>query len=83
MARSEAGPAEEPRAALTRPISADVYRFLPIFRTFLGDFNPRKLPSGSLRTLFEWKNRIHLDEYFTFNLAIPPEDESEKKTVVM
>ncbi len=32
-------------------------RFLPIFRTSLGDFNPQKLPPRRLQTLCEWKNR--------------------------
>ena len=44
VARSEAGPAEEPRAALTRPIFTDFYRFLPIF-TDLSDFLGRLQPS--------------------------------------
>ena len=30
---------------LCQEIFTDLYRFLPIFRTFLGDFNPQKLPS--------------------------------------
>mgnify|MGYP007063415711 CR=1 FL=1 len=30
--------------ALTRPIFTDFYRVLPIFQTFLGDFNHQKLP---------------------------------------
>ena len=48
-------------------------RFLvyPIFRTFLGDFSPQKLPSGRLQTLWEWKNRVPLEEYYIFNVAIP------------
>ncbi len=47
------------------------YRFLPIFRTFLGDFNPQKLPSRRLRTLWDWKNRVLLEECHVFNVAIP------------
>ena len=38
----------------------------------------QKLGSGSLRTLWEWKNRVLLEEYYTFDLVIPPEDESSK-----
>ena len=37
----------------TLPIFTDFYRFLPIFRTFLGDFNLQKLPSRGLQTLWE------------------------------
>ena len=36
------------------PIFTDFYRFLPIFRTFLGDFSPQKLPSRRFQTLWEW-----------------------------
>ena len=61
----------------------DFSGFLPIFRTFLGDFTPDELDSRSLQALWEWKNRVLLEEYFISNEAIPPEDESEKKTVVM
>ena len=39
--------------ALTRLIFIEFYRFLPMFRTFLGDFNLQKLPSGRLQTLWE------------------------------
>ena len=38
---------------LNRPIFPRIFR---IFRTFLGDFNPQKLPSRRLQTLWEWKN---------------------------
>ncbi len=37
-----------------------------MFRTFLGDFNLQKLPSRSLQTLWEWKNRVVLEEYYIF-----------------
>ena len=47
--------------------------FLPIFPTFLGDFNLQKLPSRGLWTLWEWKNRVLLEEYYIFNVAIPLE----------
>ncbi len=50
-------------------------RFLPIVRTFLGDFNPQKLPSRGLQTLWEWKNRVLLEEYYIFNVVIPLEVE--------
>ncbi len=62
MARSEADPLKSralPLLGRFLPISTDFYRFLPIFRTFLGDFNPQKLPSGRLQTLWEWKNRVY------------------------
>ena len=36
----------------------DVYRSLPIFRTFLGDFTPDRLDSRSLQSLWERKNRV-------------------------
>ncbi len=35
----------------------------------------QKLDSGSLQTLWEWKNRVLLEEYYIFNLAIPLEVE--------
>ena len=43
---------------------ADFYMFLPMFRTFSGDFNPQKLPSRRLQTLWEQKNRVLLEEYY-------------------
>jgi hypothetical protein len=39
----------------------------------LGDFNLQKLPLGRLQTPWEWKNRVLLEEYYIFNVAIPPE----------
>ncbi len=36
------------RGPITRPILIDLYRFLPIFRTFLGDY------SSHSRVLFAW-----------------------------
>ena len=54
------------------PIFTD---FLPIFLTFLGDFTPDRLDSRSLETLWEWKNRVILEEYYIFNAAIPLEVE--------
>ena len=56
----------------------DFSRILPICRTFLGDFNPQKLPSRGLRTLWEWKNRVLLEEYYIFNVAIPLEVQREQ-----
>ena len=49
-----------------------------MFRTFLGDFNHQKLPLTRLRTLWEWKNRVLLEEYYTFDVAIPLEVEWKK-----
>ena len=40
----------------------------------------QKLPLTRLQTLWEWKNRVLLEEYYTFNLVIPPEDESGNKS---
>ncbi len=57
------------------PIFTEFYRFLPIFQTFLGDFNPQKLQSRGLQTLWEWKNRVLLEEYYIFNEVIPLEVE--------
>ena len=51
------------------------YRFLPIFQTFLGDFDPQQLPSRRLQTLWEWKNRVILEEYYIFDAVIPLEVE--------
>ncbi len=68
MARSEADPLKSralPLLGRFLPIFTDVYRFLPICRTFLGDFNPQQLPSRGLRTLWEWKNRVLLEEYYS------------------
>ncbi len=48
---------------------------VPIFRTFLGDFNPQKLPSRRLQTLWEWKDRVLLEAYYIFNVVIPLEVE--------
>ena len=60
-------------------LQRDLYRELipisPIFRTFLGDFTPDRLDSRSLETLWEWKNRVLLEEYYIFNAAIPLEVE--------
>jgi hypothetical protein len=39
----------------------------------LGDFNLQKLPFRRLQTLWEWKNRVLLEEYYIFNAAIPLE----------
>ena len=64
-----------PYWALTRLIFTDFYRFLPIFQTFLGDFTPGELDSRSLQTLWEQKNRVLLEEYYIFNVAIPLEAE--------
>ena len=36
----------------------------------------------SLRTLWEWKNRVFLEEYYIFNEATPPEGESEKNIAI-
>jgi hypothetical protein len=41
-----------------------------MFRTFLGDFTPDRLDSRSLQSLWEWKNRVLLEEYYIFNVAI-------------
>ena len=52
----------------------------PICLTFLGDFTPDRLGSGSLQTLWEWKNRVLLEEYYISDEAIPLQAESRKKT---
>ncbi len=46
-----------------------------MFRTFLGDVNPQKLPSRRLQTLWERKNRVLLEEYYIFDVVIPLEVE--------
>jgi hypothetical protein len=48
---------------------------IPFFQTFLGDFTPERLDSRSLETLREWKNRVLLEQYYIFNVVIPPEVE--------
>ena len=37
----------------------------------MGDFNLQKLPSRRLQTLWEQKNRVHLEKYYIFDVAIP------------
>ena len=39
----------------------------------MGDFNLQKIPSRRLRTLWELKNRVLLEECYIFNAVIPPE----------
>ncbi len=41
------------------------------------DFNLQKLPSRGLQALWEWKNRIILEEFYIFNVVIPLEAEWE------
>ena len=41
----------------------------------MGDFTPDRLDSRSLETLWEWKNRVLLEEYYIFNVAIALEVE--------
>ena len=62
---------------------ADFCRFSSIFPTFLGDFTPDRLDSRSLRTLWEWKNRVLLGEYYIFNVVIPLEVESSSPRRVL
>ena len=42
----------------------------------------QKLDSTSLQTLWEWKNRVLLEEYYTSDEVIPLEVEYGKKTQV-
>ena len=79
---AEAPPPPSPLARLVDHLAPtrglqfpDLYRLLPIFRTFLGHFTPDGLDSRSLETLWEWKNRVLLEEYYIFNVAIPLEVE--------
>ena len=39
----------------------------------MGDFTPDGLDSRSPRTPWEWENRVLLEEYYIFNVVIPPE----------
>ena len=39
----------------------------------MGDFTLQKLPSRRLQTLWEWKNRVLLEEYYIFNVATDAE----------
>ena len=39
----------------------------------------QKLPLRSLQTLWEYQNRLLLEEFYTFDEAIPPEDDFWKK----
>ena len=78
LEKSRAPPRQTPEPLLSRrrayegPINrlffTDCYCFCP---TFLGDFSLQKLPSRRLRTLWEQKNRVLLEEYYIFNAAIP------------
>ncbi len=36
----------------------------------MGDFNPQTLPSRGLQTLWEWKNRVLLEEYCARSFAM-------------
>ncbi len=36
----------------------------------MGDFTPGELDSRRLQTLWEWKNRVLLEEYYIFNVVI-------------
>ncbi len=53
------------------------------FRTFSGDLTPDRLDSRSLRTLWEWKNRIALEEYYILDVVIPRFEEPRKKNTCM
>ena len=44
-------------------VGLSITGFLPIFRTFLGDFNHQQLPLTRLQTLWEQKNRVLLKEF--------------------
>ncbi len=44
-------------------------------RSTYENVNLGKFALMSLQTLWEWKNRVLLEEYSIFNEAIPPEDE--------
>ena len=55
--------------------SPDFSRFFPILQTFLGDFTPDGLDSRSLQSLWEWENRVLLEEYYIFDVVIPLEVE--------
>ncbi len=33
----------------------------------MGDFNHQQLPLRRLQTLWEWKNRVLLEEYYNYN----------------
>ncbi len=45
------------------------------YKIFLGDFDLQELPSRRLQTLWEWKNRVLLEEYYIFHVVIPREVE--------
>ena len=52
--------------------------FLYVFQnvqTFLGDFNLQKLPLRRLEVLWEWKNRVLLEQYYISTVVIPLEVE--------
>ncbi len=55
--------------------NSQIFPDFPIFLTFLGDFNLQKLPSRRLQTLWEWKSRVLLEEYYIFNVVLPLEVE--------
>ncbi len=83
----QSSPRDHPETPVRHALSLqrDLYRELipisPIFRTFLGDFTPDRLDSRSLEPLWEWKNRVLLEEYYFLNVVIPPEVESENKII--
>ena len=59
--------------ALNRPIFPE----FPDVLTFLGDFNPQKLPSGRLEVLWELDWRIELEEIYPVMGLTSLEVESE------
>ncbi len=44
----------------------------------MGDFTPDRLDSRSLETPWEWENRVLLEEYYIFDVVIPPGVEREQ-----
>ena len=44
---------------------------------------PQKLPLTSLQTLWEYQNRLLLEEFYTIDEVISPEDDSRKKKHVV
>ena len=40
----------------------------------MGDFTPDRLDSSRLETPWEWNNRVVLEELYTIDEVIPPED---------
>ena len=57
------------------------YRGIDFDRWPVDLLKPQKLSPTSLQTLWEYQNRLLLEEYYTIDEVIPPEDDFLKKNM--